>query len=163
MTNSPTNVIGRVDTHKYLHHAAVGTTTAELVATAESRADRGGDRELLVQMKSYGPIQAIRVGGTGFYGAALTQSLVNSRHEVLEVDLPNLSACRAESKSDRLEAEPAPRALLGKTATAVPKDKVRPVEVIRILGVTRSSAVKAHSQAFNTLRGITIGCLPATS
>ncbi|MCZ7532589.1 MAG: IS110 family transposase [Acidimicrobiia bacterium] len=157
MTNPATNVIGGVDTHKHVHHAAIVTATGELVATAEFRADRGGYRELLAWMKSYGSIQSIGVEGTGSYGAALTQFLVNAGHRVVEVNRPNPSARRADGKSDRLDAEQAARAVLGKTATAVPKDKTGPVEVIRILRVTRSSAVKARSQAFNTLHGITIG------
>jgi transposase len=43
------------------------------------------------------------------------------------------------------------------TATAVPKSKTGPIEVVRMLRVTRSGAVKARTQAFLTLHGIMIG------
>ena len=42
-------------------------------------------------------------------------------------------------------------------STAIPKAKSGTVEVIRTLRVTRSSAVKARTQAFNTLWGVMIG------
>jgi transposase len=62
-----------------------------------------------------------------------------------------------DGKSDRLDAEQIARAVLGQTSTATPKSKSGMVEVIRTLRVTRSSAVKARTQTFNTLFGIMIG------
>jgi transposase len=157
MTRPPANVIGGVDTHKHVHHAAVLAITGELLATAEFGADHRGYGELLAWMKSHGSIKAIGVEGSGFYGAALTQFLLDAGHRVVEVNRPNPSARRANGKSDRLDAEQAARAVLGKTATAVPKTKTGVVEAIRILRVTRSSAVKARSQSFNALHGIVVG------
>ncbi|GAA2796132.1 transposase [Crossiella cryophila] len=54
-------------------------------------------------------------------------------------------------KSDRLDAEQAARAVLGQGATAIPKSRDGAVEVIRMLRLTRGSAVKARTQAVNTL------------
>ena len=62
-----------------------------------------------------------------------------------------------DGKSDRLDAEQIARAVLGQTSTAIPKAKSGTVEVIRTLRVTRASAVKARTQAFNTLWGVMIG------
>ena len=58
-----------------------------------------------------------------------------------------------DGKSDRLDAEQIARAVLGETSTATPQTKSGMVEVIRTLRVTRTSAVKARTQAFNTLWG----------
>ena len=58
-----------------------------------------------------------------------------------------------DGKSDRLDAEQIARAVLGQTSTATPKSKSGMVEVIRTLRVTRGSAVKARTQAFNTCSG----------
>jgi transposase len=157
MTEAMASFIGGVDTHKHVHHAAVLTAGGELVGAAQFSADRRGYEELLGWMSSYGSIDAIGVEGTGFYGAALTQSLLEAGVRVIEVNRPNPSARRADGKSDRLDAEQAARAVLGKTATAVPKVRTGPVEVIRVLRVARSSAVKARSQAFNALHGIVVG------
>jgi transposase len=62
-----------------------------------------------------------------------------------------------DGKSDRLDAEQIARAVLGQTSTAIPKAKSGTMEVIRTLRVNRASAVKARTQAFNTLWGIMIG------
>lgn len=62
-----------------------------------------------------------------------------------------------DGKSDRLDAEQIARAVLGETSSAIPKHKTGMVEVIRTLRVTRASAVKARTQAFNTLFGVMIG------
>jgi hypothetical protein len=70
---------------------------------------------------------------------------------------PNRSARRIDGKSDRLDAEQIARAVLNMTATATPKSKSGTVEVIRTLPVTRASAVKSRTQAFNTLFGVMIG------
>lgn len=109
MTRPTANVIGGVDTHKHVHHAAVLTTTGELLATAEFRADHRGYEELLTWMKSHGLIEAIGVEGTGFYGAGLTQFLLDAGNRVVEVNRPNPSARRTDGKSDRLDAEQAAR------------------------------------------------------
>ena len=62
-----------------------------------------------------------------------------------------------DGKSDQLDAEQIARAVLGRTSTAIPKAKSGIVEVIRTLRVTRGGAVKARTQAFNTLWGVMIG------
>jgi transposase len=62
-----------------------------------------------------------------------------------------------DGKSDRLDAQQIARSVLSRTATATPKSKSGMVEVIRTLRVTRASAVKSRTQAFNTLFGVMIG------
>jgi len=62
-----------------------------------------------------------------------------------------------DGKSDRLDSEQIARAVLGHTSTAIPEAKTGAVEVIRTLRVTRTSEVKARTQAFNTLWGVMIG------
>lgn len=47
--------------------------------------------------------------------------------------------------------------VLAMTATATPKAKTGTVEVIRTLRVTRASAVRARTRAFNSLFGVIIG------
>lgn len=105
-------------------------------------------------LQSHGEVTA---EGTGFYGASLARHITRADVRVVEVNRPNRAARRADGKSDQLDAEQAARAVLAMTATAVPKSKSGPVEAIRALRVTRSSAVKARTQAFLTLHGIVIG------
>ena len=150
-------VIGGVDTHKHTHHAAVIDEHGQLLGDQEFGTDAAGQVRLLEWLRSHGEVGVIGVEGTGFYGAALTKHLTAAGVRVLEVNRPNRAARRADGKSDRLDAEQAARAVLAKTATAIPKSKSGPVEVIRMLRVTRSSAVKARTQSFLTLHGIVIG------
>ena len=101
-------------------------------------------------------IQAIGVESTGSFGATLTRALTKAGEQVVEVNRPNRLARRLDGKSDRLDSEQIARAVIGQTSTAVPKAKSGMVEVIRTLRVTRASAVKARTQAFNTLWGVMI-------
>jgi transposase len=94
--------------------------------------------------------------GTGSFGATVTRSLTAAGERVIEVNRPNGVARRMDGKSARLDAEQIARAVLGQTCTAIPKAKSGMVEVIRTLRVTRASAVKARTQAFNNLFGVMI-------
>jgi transposase len=157
MTNPESDVIGGVDTHKYAHHAAVIDGNGRLLGAKEFTSDDRGQEALLAWMRSHGTVRVIGVEGTGFYGASLARFLVAEGQRVVEVNRPNHSARRADGKSDRLDAEQVARAVLAKTATSVPKAKSGPIEVIRILRVTRASAVKSRTQAFLSLHGLLIG------
>lgn len=157
MTNLESDVIGGVDTHKQAHYAAVIDGNGRLLGTRQFTSDARGQEDLLAWMRSHGKLQSIGIEGTGFYGASLTRFLVGEGQRVIEVNRPNHSARRADGKSDRLDAEQVARAVLAKTATSVPKAKSGPIEVIRILRVSRASAVKSRTQALLSLHGLVIG------
>src|SRR4051812_16652933 len=154
---SSVTVIGGVDTHKHTHYAAAIDDQGRLLGHQEFPATEGGYRALLSWLADHGNVQAIGVESTGSFGATLTRSLTQAGQRVIEVNRPNRMARRMDGKSDRLDAEQIARAVLGQTATATPKAKSGAVEVIRTLRVTRASAVKARTQAFNTLWGVIIG------
>lgn len=151
-TGNPTaSVIGGVDTHKHTHYAAALDHQGRLLGHQEFPANDRGYQALLRWLRSHGDVTAIGVESTGSFGATLTRALTAAGEQVIEANRPNRLARRMDGKSDRLDAEQIARAVLGQTSTAVPKTKSGAVEVIRTLRVTRSSAVKARSQAFNTL------------
>ncbi len=150
-------VIGGVDTHKHTHYGAVIDQHGRLLGHQQFPATDTGYQALLSWMRTHGPLEAIGVESTGSFGATLTRALTVAGEDVIEVNRPNRVARRMDGKSDRLDAEQIARAVLGQTSTATPKSKSGMVEVIRTLRVTRSSAVKARTQAFNTLFGIMIG------
>jgi transposase len=154
---SGVTVIGGVDTHKHTHYAAAIDDQGRLLGHQEFPATDAGYRALLNWMSDHGNVHAIGVESTGSFGATLTRSLTRAGRRVIEVNRPNRMARRMDGKSDRLDAEQIARAVLGQTATATPKSKSGAVEVIRMLRVTRASAVKARTQAFNTLWGVIIG------
>jgi len=156
-TRPGVTVIGGVDTHKHTHYAGVIDDQGRLLGHREFAASDAGYRQLLAWMCSHGEVRSIGVESTGSFGATLTRFLTAAGVEVIEVNRPNRLARRMDGKSDRLDAEQIARAVLGQTSTAVPKTKSGIVEVIRTLRVTRASAVKARTQAFNTLWGVMIG------
>jgi transposase len=157
MTTSTAAVIGGVDTHKHTHYGAVIDAHGRLLGHKEFPATDPGYAQLLAWMRLHGPLEAIGVESTGSFGATLTRWLTKAGARVIEVNRPNRSARRMDGKSDRLDAEQIARSVLGLTATATPKAKSGMVEVIRTLRVTRASAVKSRTQAFNTLFGVMIG------
>ena len=156
MTTESNDVIGGVDTHKHTHYGAVIDDQGRLLGHRQFPASDRGYAALLEWMRSYGRIRAIGVQSTGPFGATLTRSLTAAGERVIEVNRPNRVARRMDGKSDRLDAEQIARAVLGQTSTAIPKAKSGVVEVIRTLRVTRASAVKARTQAFNNLFGVMI-------
>jgi transposase len=157
MAGQAGGVIGGVDTHKHTHYAGAIDDQGRLLGHREFAATDDGYERLLAWMRSHGDLRSIGVESTGSFGATLTRYLTAAGVKVIEVNRPNRLARRMDGKSDRLDAEQIARAVLGQTSTAIPKTKSGIVEVIRTLRVTRSSAVKARTQAFNTLWGVMIG------
>lgn len=157
MTTEAIDVIGGVDTHKHTHYAAVIDEQGRLLGHHQFPATDRGYAALLSWMRGHGQIRAVGVESTGSFGATLARALTAAGEQVIEVNRPNRLARRMDGKSDRLDAENVARAVLGQTSTATPKSKSGMVEVIRTLRVTRASAVKARTQAFNNLFGVMIG------
>jgi transposase len=156
MTTTSQHVIGGVDTHKDTHHAAVITAAGQLLADREFPATNRGHRALLEWLASFGALDAVGIEGTSSYGAGLTRVIGAAGTAVFEVNRPDRAARRRKGKSDQLDSEQAARSVLAGTATAIPKLKSGNVEAVRILRVTRSTAVKAKTQAMNALQSILV-------
>ena len=106
--------------------------------------------------RSFGPVRAFGIEGTGSYGAGLTRFLQERGHGVIEVNRPNRQIRHQHGKTDPLDAENAARAVLSGQARAAPKSGTSSVEMIRHLKVTRDTAVKSRTQAMVTLKTIII-------
>jgi transposase len=145
-------VIAGVDTHKDLHVAAVIDTGETVLATKSFSTTRAGYRALTRWVRSFGDIARIGVEGTGSYGAGLTRHLVEAGFDVLEVDRPDRSDRRRKGKDDDLDAISAARAALHGRRTSIPKGKDGAVESLRVLRVTRNTAVRARRNALQLLR-----------
>jgi transposase len=149
--SSPT-VIGGIDTHKDLHVAAVMDAAGTVLGTESFSTTRAGYRALIRWMRSYGDVRLVGVEGTGSYGAGVTRQLTEAGIEVLEVDRPDRSHRRLRGKSDTLDAEAAARAALAGNRTSTPKTNDGMVESLRVLRLTRSSAVRSRTVALQLLR-----------
>jgi transposase len=144
-------VIGGIDTHKDLHVAAVidGET---VLGTASFSTTRAGYRALIRWMRGFGDLRRVGVEGTGSYGAGVTRHLTDAGIEVLEVDRPDRSDRRRKGKDDDLDAINAARAALYGRRTSIPKSKDGAVEALRVLRVTRATAIRARRNALQLLR-----------
>jgi transposase len=145
-------VIGGVDTHKDLHVAAVVDTEAVVLATESFSTTRAGYRAMVRWMRTFGDIRRIGVEGTGSYGAGITRHLTEAGIEVLEVDRPDRSDRRRRGKSDTLDAQAAALATLAGRRTSTPKRKDGLVESLRVLRLTRATAIRSRTKALQLLR-----------
>ena len=148
-----------VDTHKEVHAAAAISGVGAHLATTTVPASSKGYGALEAWARSMGAVQAFGIEGTGSYGAGLSRFLRERGHIVVEVNRPNRQLRHQKGKSDAVDAESAARAVLAGQATGRPKSGTGPVEMIRHLKVARDTAVKARTQAMQTLKAIIV-CSP---
>jgi transposase len=157
-TQSTVEVIGGIDTHAHTHHAAaLNAATGKLLGDQEFPATAKGYAQLLRWLAAFGVVVKVGMEGTGSYGAGLCRFLQARGVTVIEVGRPNRQARRLQGKSDPLDAIAAARAVLAETASTTPKLRTGPVESIRVLHTTRSSAVKARKAAINQMHGLLAG------
>ena len=145
-------VVGGVDTHKDLHVAAVIDTWENVLGTQSFSTTRAGYRTLIRWLRSFGDVRRVGVEGTGSYGAGITRHLVEAGIDVLEVDRPDRCDRRRKGKDDDLDAISAARAALHNQRTSTPKSKDGAVESLRVLRVTRATAIRARRNALQLLR-----------
>lgn len=153
---SRSRIVVGVDTHKYVHVAAVLDAAGALLDTRTVTTDQSGFQQLVDWARGLGTITAFGIEGTGSYGAGLTSFVRRRGYRVVEVSRPDRRLRRLNGKSDPLDAEHAARAVLAGTATAVPKTADGTVEMIRRLKVARDTAVKARTAAMVTIKAMLV-------
>jgi transposase len=152
LTAQPDRVVfGGIDTHKDMHVAALLDGAGMVLGTTEFPTTCAGYRQLLGWMHTAGPIARVGVEGTGSYGAGICRQLTAAGVEVVEVNRPDRSQRRRRGKSDVLDAVAAAEAARSGTRIAIPKSRDGQVEALRVLRLTRASAVKARTKAFQQL------------
>jgi transposase len=154
MVDASRTITGGVDTHKELHVAAAVDGLGRLLGTEQFPTTARGYRELLGWLRRFGELQAVGVEGTGAWGAGLARFLTAEGVAVLEVNRPNRQRRRRNGKSDPADAEAAARAVLSGEATGTPKSATGKVEAIRLLRLTRRSAMQSRTQAANQIHSV---------
>lgn len=148
-------VIG-VDTHKYIHVAAVMDSIGGILTTLKIATDVAGYNQLLEWAAGFGKTIAFGIEGTGSYGAGLTSFLRRNDHKVIEVSRPDRRLRRLNGKSTRWMLRTLPEGVLAGFATATPKSADGAVEMIRQLKVAHDTAVKDRTGAMITLKAMLI-------
>lgn len=156
MPETASEVVLGVDTHEREHVAAVVDELGRLLATRSFAATPRGFRLLIAWAGRHGRLCRAGVEGRGSFGAGLTRFLAEQGVEVIEVTRPNRRGRRHLGKSDTIDAEAAARMVLSGQAAAMPKSRDGIVESVRVLQITRRSAIKARTQAGQQIRSLVI-------
>src|SRR3954447_25758195 len=115
-----------------------------------------GNSDLLAWARGLGDtVVAFAVEGTGSYGASLTRFLQRKGQIVVEATRPkreDKAVRRTLGKSDAIDALLAAQRLHRLELRISPKSRVGDVECLRMLRVARKTAVKARTQAINSMK-----------
>ncbi len=151
-------IVGGVDTHADTHMAAAVDHNGAVLGTAPFEATAAGYASLLAWLNSYGPVRTVGVEGTGSWGSGLARYLSEEGVEIREVIRPNRQTRRRYGKSDSADAVAAARAVLSGQASNQPRGNTGVVECLRLLKVTRRSAVKQRTMVANQIHGLVVTC-----
>ncbi len=143
-----------IDTHAEVNVAAVIDQVGRELGHASFDTTPAGHRRLEAWARSMGHIEIVGIEGTGVYGAGICAQLTGAGLVVVEVDRPDRRSRRFEGKSDPIDAYAAARAALSGRACGTPKTRDGNVEMIRVLRVARTSAVKARAVALTQLKAV---------
>jgi transposase len=156
----PDAVFGGVDTHADLHVAAVVNHVGGVLGVESFATTTAGYRWLLSWLRSFGELTLVGVEGTGSYGVGVARYLQRAGIDVVEVDRPNRQTRHRQGKSDPVDAVAAARAALSGVARGLPKSRDGNVEAIRVLMISRRSAVDARIETLNQLRHLVFTASP---
>jgi transposase len=145
-----------VDTHLEVHVAVALDQLGRRLGDAQFATTQDGYDDLVEWAETFGDVEAFGVEGTGCYGAGLARRLRSRGFLVFEVIRPNRQTRRQRGKSDLIDAESAARAVLSGEANGAPKNGDDLAEVIRVLRVERQTAIKARTQAINSMRSLVV-------
>jgi transposase len=149
-------VLVGVDTHKQLHVAVAINRLGARLGTLSARADRAGYAEMVAWARTFGPVEAFGIEGTGSYGVGLASFVRRQAIRVVEVNHCDRRKRRNLGKSDTIDADTAARSVLAGISTATPKSADGAAEMVRQIKIARDTAVKAKSTAIITLKTLIV-------
>ncbi len=149
-------VVG-VDTHRDEHVLAVlAAATGAVVARKVLRASASSYREALGFAEQQAPgARAWAIEGAGHYGAGLARFLADQSETVLECSRAPRAERRLAGKDNALDAARTARAALASETLALPRSGQRR-EALRLLLITRRSAVDVRREALVQLRSVIV-------
>ncbi|WP_206663664.1 IS110 family transposase [Prescottella subtropica] len=149
-------VYGGIDTHADTHHVAVVDAHGRPLGDVQIAATPSGYRAAVRFLQSWPGLAIVGVECTGSYGAAVTREITAAGITVREVNRPNKFDRRNRGKTDTFDAYSAAEAVLSGRATAAPKGADGLVESLRVLRITRSSAVRERTATINQIKAMII-------
>jgi len=155
-SNSQHNIFVGIDTHKDTHCAVTVTETGKFMSSLEIETNSKGYRNLINWARKQGTISCFGIEGTGCYGKNLASYLTNYDYQVVEINRVNRQHRRRYGKTDETDAHAAAKAVASGEQTNSHKQTYGRVEIIRVLQIARSSAVKARTQTACQIKAILI-------
>jgi transposase len=156
MTPRIDEVVIGVDTHADTHTAVAVNGLGQRLGQRQIDATLEGYKILVAWARELGDLERAGVEGCSSYGAGLARYLSTEGIAVIEVIRPNRQRRRLLGKSDPTDAEAAARAVLSGEASGAAKNTTGKAEAVRILHLTRRSAVKARTQAANQIKDLVL-------
>ena len=150
------DIVVGIDSHKDTHYAAVLTRGGRRLGARQFGATAQGYNELSEWVETFGTPASFGVECTGSYAAGLTRHLLERGMSVAEINTTNKHARARRGKDDALDAEMAARHVLTGADAIVPKSSTGAVESIRMLLLTRESAVNARTVALQQIQDVLI-------
>ena len=160
-TSVARTVIVGVDTHKHIHVAVAVDQDGRRLGDRREPTTHTGYAALYAWAAQLGNTMRFGVEGTGSYGAGLSRYLSCRGVSVTEVRCPSRQLRHDRGKSDTVDAEAAARAVLAGTATGVPKAGDDWVEMVRVLRIARTSAMRQRTQVTNQLHALVVSATPS--
>ena len=148
-----------IDTHKYVHHAALIDPIGRHLGDCPFNATNAGYAALIDWIADH-QVTAVGVEGTGSYGTGLTHALTAAGYTVIDVDRPDRKARRAAGKSDPVDAYAAATAVASGRASTTPKTRDGAVEAIRLVHNARRQAVAMRATAITELKAAILTAPP---
>jgi transposase len=150
------DVVVGVDTHKDSHTAALVAPSGAELRSVTVPTTKKGYHELVKLVDEWPQARRVwAIEGTSSYGAGLCRVLAGLGERIIEIDHPARPARRNGSKSDALDAVRAAREALARPALGEPR-RGDDREALRVLHVTRESAVHARTQAINAVHALVV-------
>lgn len=157
ITNDPApNIVVGVDSHKETHQVAVLDRTGALVGNRSFAVTLHGYRELEAWLATLGTVDRVGMECTGSFAAGLTRYFRERHVDVFEVTTTHRATRARRGKDDAIDAEMAARKVLSGEARARAKDTTGDIESIRLLKLSRESAIKARTVALLQIRDVLI-------
>jgi transposase len=148
-------VVLGIDTHLNTHTAVLVDLVGRQVDAETFTTTKRGHEALLGWAQRRGTVRRAGVEGTGSYGVALARRLALEGIEVFEITRPKRKKARHRGKNDLQDARAAAISVLADgDELALPKTRDGIVEAIRVLRISRASAVKSRTQTILQLRNL---------
>jgi transposase len=155
-TSTQPQVTVGVDTHKQFHVAHAVDELGRALGTHRVPATTAGYAAFVSWARALGQLVTVGIEGPGHYGAGLARHLRAEGIALTEVGRPKRQHRARYGKSDDTDAAGAAAIVLAGEALGDPKSADGAAEMVRVLRVARSSAVRARAKAATALHDLIV-------